>query len=392
MSAILVDYKKIIGENLKKKYPISKNIPNTNAGLVLLTTPAGVEMLKKAPLGEARVKMLEKIPVTNFYFVIYFSDQNTCLVHSECSDDIEKILPALFSGFPRKTKLQVQIKLNSKNFLKILKNFSKVGFRFPYLQKQNNLVLTRYNTPTEKYNSTHILTKISYILEQHKNNKDHCTINVRLSEQALRFLRKASKIGITVDNNGKKSQKELTGELVVSAVKKEQGKIIYIIGLDEGSVQSGEEENVDVAGTRYNFHSHPEEAYVRHSVDKAWPSVTDYLGYLQLGNNTIFHCVAALEGIYVLSFSPYWVNRLSEVSRKFIDKNYHIDHKAKYTPKEYIEKVNKILYRNHPIYLVKFFEWKNAGKVFSVSYKQLGGTCIPCEKDKKEYCSENFCE
>jgi hypothetical protein len=243
-------------------------------------------------------------------------------------------------------------------------------------------VLTRQNIPSDPDTSVATLNKVLYAIEQYKNNGQSCYLFAKLSPRAIGFLKEAPKIGISVEGN---SQKELTGELYVKDVIHENGKFIYIIDIDKNSIESGSQENVDVSATRYNFHSHPHEAYVRHSVEKAWPSVTDYLGYYKLGNNTIFHCVATLEGVYVLSFSPHWGSKLKKVSGKFIDKNFEIDHKEPYTPEEYVQKVNGILYKGHPIFEVKYFPWQNVDSVFKVFYAQTGSSCLPSEQIVEKY-------
>jgi hypothetical protein len=201
----------------------------------------------------------------------------------------------------------------------------------------------------------------------------------------VEFLRKTSKMGITMNKNGKKSQKELTGELYVKEVVKDTNGFVYIIDINKNSITSGEEENVNVSPTRYNFHSHPHEAYVRHSVDKAWPSQTDYLGYHKLGQNTIFHCVATLEGVYILSFGAYWGSHLKDVSRSFIGKHYDIDHKEKYTPEEYVEKINSIMYKGKPIYELRYFPWEKAGSVFEAYFPQINSSCLMSQKIVENY-------
>ena len=110
------------------------------------------------------------------------------------------------------------------------------------------------------------------------------------------------------------------------------------------------------------------------------------MGFYNLGQNTIFHCVASKEGVYILSFGPYWGSRLDKVSTKFIEKNYDIDHDKNYTPEKYAQKVSKIKYKNHPIFLVHFFRWEKAGDVFEVYFpRSEKNTCIPTENMMKKY-------
>ena len=165
-----------------------------------------------------------------------------------------------------------------------------------------------------------------------------------------------------------KNSKRIIRRISRKKIVKNSDKLLYIIDVNKDSVKSGEEEAVSVSATRYNFHSHPEEAYIRHSVDNAWPSLTDYIGYFKLGNNTIFHCIASLEGVYILSFSPYWVKRLNELNEKIIKKKYDIESEDDYTPSQYVKKVNEILYKNQPIFNLKYFPWKKANTPFEISF------------------------
>ena len=38
-------------------------------------------------------------------------------------------------------------------------------------------------------------------------------------------------------------------------------------------------ESVDVIDTRYNFHTHPKEAYINHNCDLGWPSTDDLITF-----------------------------------------------------------------------------------------------------------------
>ena len=361
----------------------------------------------------------------SYFYILYNSKRGICILDPNCYKAIQIILSLLAREFTqefgRQSKQSILywtiVDINNNNFSTILQAWVKNNFGNPYMtsitpmftdidygvgELKQSLALTKDDD--DKGENTHFLNEISilndvyYVLEQFKLNSGSCYIHIKLSKNAVDFLKTTSLTGYTMDKNGKKSQKELTGELVVSDVIKKvidqgplQGKeeFVYIIKVDEKSIVAGLKENVDVRPTRYNFHSHPHEAYIRHSVENAWPSVTDYLGYKTLGNNTIFHIVATLEGIYILSFSPHWGGKLDQVSESFIEKKYHIDHKKGYTPEEYIDVVNNILYKGYPIYNVKYFSWEHANTVFKVFFPQTGGSCITTGKTLKNYKKAN---
>lgn len=400
MSAILIDYTKIVSncEKLMSSLtPAPSPARRFSPGLIVLVENDIAETLSNKKPGDERVKYIESEEfienITEHYYIMYNEKRGICIMGSDCENYLPKILTALFSGLPPETLICVGIDLSDKNFTSILDTFVTNGFNSPYVTTLSPMygdipasaVLTRQNIPSDPDISEATLNKVLYAIEQYKDDSRSCYLYAKFSPRATGFLKEASKLGITVGKNGKESQKELAGELYVKDVVREDNRFVYIIDIDKSSVESGEEENVDVAATRYNFHSHPHEAYVRHSVDKAWPSVTDFLGYHRLGENTIFHCVATIEGAYIMSFSPYWGSNLKKVSRKFIDKNFEIDHKEPYTPEQYVEKINAILYQGHPIFEVKYFPWDNADAVFKVFFPQTGSSCLPSEQIVKKY-------
>lgn len=383
MPAIVVNYSEI---NLEKVFPAPKKVSGMSVGLVLLISADTLTQLKKIPVGKKRVEYFNSSTfiskVQKHYFIYFDAKNNTINLSPIIYENFSDILSALFSGFSKDKIIIVSIPLSTDKFKILLSQFSKHDFSHPYITDKN-LFLSRVNTPVSKIEQKSILLQVKDVLEQ--SRRATCSINAQLTSRAIGFLKKASKIGITVNGDGKKSQKELSGELHVEKIVKRGDKIVYLIDIDEKNVGSGSEEEVNVSPTRYNFHSHPQEAYVRHSVDKAWPSLTDYLGYLKLGNNTIFHCVATLEGVYIMSFGSYWVKNLENVSTSFVEKNYDIDHKEKYTPEQYADKMNSQKYKGYPIFNVQYISWNNIHKVFSVNYAKTNDTCIAVEQDMRRY-------
>lgn len=389
-SAILVD-EKILAQN---------SIPPKNfSAMTVKIVPVKIaQKLSSFPLGKKRVEYISTEEFTSSVVysgnIFYSTKKNLVILPTDCYPYITEILQATFSGqLPPDVLLWIDIQISSPQFSQTVDKLVHNGFSHPVLVTENpakekidlSLSVNRTNSASSiSYNS--VMNQITHVLDHKNKDKDSpCTLTAKITPRALKFLRKTTKQGITVNKNGKKSQKELTGELYVKKVDQENGQIVYKIDVDKGSVQSGEEENVDVSATRYNFHSHPQEAYLKYSVDKAWPSQTDYLGYLKLGNSTIFHCVATLEGLYVMSFSPYWCKRLKKVSSSFVANNFHVDHNEPITPKEYIEKINSILYKGHPIYQVKFFTWEEAKQPFQVYYSDVKNTCISSQKEIDRY-------
>jgi hypothetical protein len=358
------------------------------------------------------------------YPLLYNRKKNICLKDPDCHDHLPEILQSMSVTLPKDAIIWVPIDIAREDFVKVANTFVTNGFENPYINTISphslnippSLCLSMKNKGLPKKgtlkgeestrgeegapgeigqsNPNMTLNKVYDVLQQYKNNEGVCFVNVQLTKEAVDFLKGTCFSGFQKAKNGKRSQKELTGELYVKNVIPKGGKFIYIIDINLHSVKAGKNESVDVEPHRYNFHSHPKEAYERHDVDKAWPSVIDYLGYLQLGKNTIFHCVASIEGMYVLSFTPHWSQRLDQVDKKltkFVDKNFEIDHEESYTPKEYTELINNIKYKpkgekeGHPIFHVDFFTWKKAGNVFSVFFPQIGSSCLVSQKIVNNY-------
>lgn len=404
MTSILIDYKIVLKTNkLKALYKAPETSKGYEPGLILLMNNINIlKSLEELILGDKRISFIDS---ENFlknikahFWVLYNEKKKIAILDSKIYNYLSDILPCLLSGLDNSTILWVLLPLEDTDFTAQTQAFISQGFTNPYITTltpmgtpigdptKAGVSLSRENIPRELNSSSDVLNKVYHVIEQYKKNDGVCSLYARLSQRAVEFLKKTSKMGITMNKDGKKSQKELTGELYVrDVVRDPQNMFVYVIDINKNSIASGEEENVNVSPTRYNFHSHPHEAYVRHSVDKAWPSQTDYLGYHKLGKNTIFHCVATLEGVYILSFGAYWGSHLNEIKRDFIAKHYDIDHKEKYTPEEYVEKVNSIMYKGKPIYEVRFFSWDKAGSVFEAYFSQINSSCLMSQKIVENY-------
>jgi hypothetical protein len=308
----------------------------------------------------------------NHYFVLY--NDRKCVIKITCkSKDIREIVKILVNKFGNKMVYWVSVSLKQDNCIVCITNFIENGFtnvyitdKTPFGKKiEHSIALERIGKTKNKEDRE--LLNALYVLQQYK--KKDCSVYTRFSSHALSFLKNCCTNGT--------NQKELGGALYIENIENDGGdKYVYVIGVDEDNIKTGNEESVDILPTRYNFHSHPRDAYIRHSVKNAWPSSTDYNGYYNLGNKTIFHCVTTLEGIYIISFGTYWVNNLKDISKKYIEDNYDIEHKEKYTPQEYVKKVNNLKYKGHSIYNVKFFDWNNSKTIFSVTYKKDGLNCF----------------
>jgi len=337
--------------------------------------------LEKIPLGNDRINFLKSDEFKKNILKSYWGNftKGLLILPCECSDAIEVILPSCHSGFEKDILLCVNVSPSNK---KDINAFIKNGFSNPFM-KDDKLWLSRTNV-IQDFSVTDAKNEVEHVSTA-TNGSSACQLTATFSKDALTFLKNSTKDGFTINKNGKETQKELSGELYVKGTTRIKGGIVYVIDVMKDSVRSGEEESVDVMPTRYNFHSHPMEAYVNNSVEKAWPSLTDYLGIIHLGKNTIFHCVATLEGLYVVSFGQYWGSRIEEIDKTFVKNNFKINQRTPWTPLEYTQKMNGILHKGNPIFEVKFFEWGKV-KPFKVHFSESGKgskTCITSEKTMK---------
>jgi len=387
MATLVIDYNRYKNE-LKKLYENIKVFVKGKKGfspfLMLFISTEIYETLSKTEnklefvISDAFIKDIE-----TYYLFLFNESKKICLIDWECEEYLPKILSSLFFNFPPETLLWTNININNLNFTTILDTFISNGFNSPYTSTINPLFneiepsvcLTRQNIPTDPNSSTHTLKKVYYGLQQYKKKNNSCSIHMKFKKNCLTFLEECSKKGLNIKKD--ETQKEISGDIVITDIIKKANKFIYIIGVNKSSIRSGEEESVNVAPTRYNFHSHPKDAYIRHSVSLGWPSSTDYLGVLGLGLKTIFHCVSTLEGIYIISFSNHWASKPDKISKKFVEKNFEIDQNdTGYNVKEYLNHVNNITYKKYPIFIVQFLSWKEGGKVFKISFPKNENACL----------------
>lgn len=379
--ALLIEHKIIPPSSpLQKKVQLPPNQHNLQVGIVLLTEKSQIKKLHRLPLGDQRVAYLSDPTFLNSirkcYTILYNNSERACQLQCDMYKDIKPVLLAMYSGFDTNTVLMVRIALNNKRFDHIVSKYCQQGFISPY-KDGNELVMLKENIPSQNFDSTSTLHEVQSALAQ----TDHCQLKAKFSSKALKFLRNASKSGFV---NG--VQREIGGTLVATKAKLINHEVVHEICIDEDSVNSGSEESIDIGQTRYNFHSHPEQAYIRHKVDRAWPSMSDYLAYLNLGRQTIFHCVAALEGVYVMSFTPYWVDKLDQVDHQFIRDNFNVKRKKTCSPNDYTKHVNQIKYKGKPIFHIIYLPWEQSTNVFAVGYsKGEVGVCLPSQKGVDMY-------
>ena len=285
---------------------------------------------------------------------------------------IENIMDCLGINFPTHTTIWIGIDLRNQNLSQVAHLYSKAGFDQPFISYEDPfgfnwhsqlpfgfLAMHRFNDyidPSDihtEITDTEILYTISqYIkikqyynqlpnLQNGKNNKleaairqdlarniDICTIIAKFNVPYAKWLNRLVHASSTLNPDGSVSQKEISGAFWLDDpfIDPVTGRIVWEITVDKRrsinkthAVDAKHDFVVEMAIGRYNFHTHPVEAYKRalgKLVYIGYPSGPDYITYLfsVSSNRTVFHCVISIEGIYTLSIEKYWCVNMEELT------------------------------------------------------------------------------
>ena len=212
------------------------------------------------------------------------------------------------------------------------------------------------------------------------DSTEFCKIKTKLSLNTIRELKLLCK---QKDKNGKQNEK--AGNM--TAIKNSCD--IYTIEINQDSMIKGGEVGVDIVPGLYNFHSHPKNAYTIYDVKLGWPSAQDYIGFLMASveDDTIFHIVATLEGVYIISIHKDWLSnkKFNNTIGDFIAKKYNFSYKDGDTVKSYLNKINKIEYKGSKLFVLQFLPWDKANNMFTITYAKKYDICFTCDKEKKAY-------
>ena len=392
MPGLLIDYENIVHPNLKLLLSKLKPPPKTRGKIGLILILAGDELntLKRIKKGSKRVDYINSKEFVNniekHYYSSYDGDKKICEIGIISKKYLPIVVNIIIRDLPSDTTIWAGV-LDPDND-RIQGDYIKAGFNSPYICKKSplgnkfsdygvayykaNIFSKDIDTETEKYET-------EYVISQYKS-KD-CMLLARLKPSSIKYLKSLTEPVSTMNKNGELTQKEFAGALKVGKISKIKGKLVFNIFLDRSSIKTGMEENVDAVWSRYNFHTHPKQAYIRHKVKNGWPSAQDYLGYSKFEDDTIFHVVVTLEGLYVISYNKNGV----KVSEKFITDNYDIDHTENIEITEYVDRVNKIKYKDKPVFSVHYLTWKNPSVIFPVFYTKTGLNCLATQSGFGKY-------
>ena len=385
MEGLLVDRKDLVKNKMTRLLDIAGPPPSTKStkdqiGIVFVVSKNTFDELLK--IDKKMEFMNSQTFIDNIegtYYVVYNNKKRICEIRKliQNPQHITAVVDSTSRFLPKDVTVWTGvIQSDDKN---TIDNYINKGFNNPYICDKSPLgfkfsysgfAFIRKNTDKiDKIDKKSVQNKITYGKQQY--GKNNCKIHARFTQKTLDYLK-------NLNNNS--AHKELAGSLVVNKVVNEKGKDIFELSEDPRSVKSGIGEEVDAVWSRYNFHTHPKNAYINHGVKKGWPSSQDYVGFIELDNHTIFHTVVTLEGIYIISFSPKWKGNVKDIDRKYVLKHFDVDHRDKETFKEYVDLINRTTYKGSPLFVVKYMPWDKASKTFSVYYNKTGNSCLATDK------------
>jgi len=375
-TSILVDYSTIVKPHkirdvLPKPPPTAHDI-----GLILIIPRSSLKQLESRVKGLARVKYLgsQKFidTIIDHVFFIYNPDSKLC--HLLSIKQLDHVLPLILTNLPNDITIFASIPLNDPNFSKNISNLISHSFSEPWICSigdiQKLCMMKKNDTLTKVYNP---INDIRYLLAQYTSS--NCTLQVKLSSDASKYLKQTTSIGSTVNSGGDISQKEIAGMLYISSTTSD---LVQILDIDQESIITGDEERIQVVPGLFSFHSHPKSAYESHQVTVGWPSAQDYIGFASsfIENGTILHVVSSLEGLYIISLVNYWFHqtKLNDQLSSFILDNYTVD-KTK-SPNQYTEQINSISFKTQPLFILRYMTWSDSTLPFSVSFPKTGQNCF----------------
>lgn len=330
---------------------------------------------------------------------------NRSVIMLEGNGDFENVLnkkAEIIENSSRKNAVYACVQINDNNLNSKIKAFSLLGFRKPHVViSPNSIVLLKKEDEQEyeRKGSRDLVPSIvkdlinnyqSFLRSKNTHSYENlpCTLNLRLGKTTLKTL-KEMVYGGNIDNSG---TQEFTGKFYVESISK-----YWKLSIQENTVSTGKDDEVDGDEHPFSFHTHPKETYKKFKVKYAWPSGTDYesIWEMLVTLSGIMHIVASLEGLYVVSLGEEWVNKLSELKemsnkeKKKLLSIYKLPYTSAeeggITPEQYIKVVEDR--KSGKVFEVQYFSWANAEKSFRVLVPRLltvDGDLVTCKHYQQE--------
>ena len=377
-------------------------IPRVNKenyiGVILVIPIYYSQQLIKKIKGIDRVTYINNIDFVNNIiascYIYYNKNKKVCDILNPSIFILSYVLESALTNLPSNILIYTRFDITDNDSIN---NAISFGFKNPYIcsnglsDNKYDICMYKKNEYTiDKIDNKTIQNEVYYVLQNF--NEEICKLVVKFDKKTVLYLKKLCMMGNTPNKDDTISQKEISGSLTLIP-----DNSFFIVHVNKDSIDHGDEEGVSVTKSIYNFHTHPKEAYERHSVTNGWPSSQDYIGFLDAVKHfkTIFHLVITLEGIYIISIGKDLVkediHNLNVDS--FVLKRYNF-FKNKMSIETYIEKINNIKYKNKQLFAVKFINWKNIQKEqIPIFYKKtidkVGKNCFVNDDTLKGYYTIN---
>ena len=402
MVTVTIDFNNIVlPRNLDLLKARVEPFPNTTLrlGLILSLPKSKLKALGEVPLGEARVSYINTLDfvesIRGYAYISYDTKRSVCEVLTIEGISMREITLETMGNFPNDALIWLGISTNDPELIKKSQELVFAGFGHPHIatQSPSGVLFSKYGLCMVKINDNRTrrtTTKgdVKYVLKELEDAIAKCNMRVRLTDDAVRYLRDLQEIGTTLNPDGSMTQKEIAGNLRCESV---DTNLVHYLGVDFPTLIRGEEMRVPIVPGLYNFHSHPRGAYEHTGANFAWPSPQDFVGFLTsfIEDSTILHLITSIEGVYILSMSEYCVQNKAGLSKDlatFVRKNYDFCGKTQsMTPKKYIRLVNKIKYQGSSLFLVQYLPWDRSLQSFRVNYESQYTNCFSSDTTLEYY-------
>ena len=398
MVIITVDFNNIIkGNKLESLLRRVQPVPETSlpVGLSLSMSDSELNNLQRQTKGKKRVLHINSHmfidSIKGYGFFSYDQKKEVCEVLRLEGLSIEQVLPEIMGTFPNNSLVWTVVPSDDQQLLVEAKKLISFGFGHPHISTRSpsgrqfdtdGLCLIKYNNGNTESSTS--IGDVEYALQERANI---CNMEACLSPEAINYLRELQDVGMSLNEDGSLTQKEIAGNLECQEVDKE---MVHHLSVKYDSLILGKEMGVPIAPGLYNFHSHPKAAYKTAKVKMGWPSPQDYVGFLLafMEDNTILHIVASIEGIYILSMSPYCLENKEKLDKDiatFILEKYNFCGSSILSPYLYAQKINNVTYRETPLFRVQYLPWHTAAQHFFVEYKSEDSNCFSNDITWKYY-------
>lgn len=370
MSYILIDVDNILVENnlkgiLTRLPKIAPKQPEYRRGLVLGTSYDDIQRLNSIKNPNEKLQFLDN-NLSVYSYTSLVCNGDLCEIHNLTDSGM---IPFIINSVTPEATFWISVQSNDSAMINQL---IAHGFTSPFTCRMSPFhnsvsddTICLLKVPGNIISDfSKVMNDIDHIAYQQQSRSNTCNITAQFSSQTVEYLRKIP------TQNGT----EIAGAMQIIGNNRIGNKVVYMIEVNHNSIVKGENELVDVLNDKYNFHTHPQDAYIRNGVNHAWPSDHDYLGFLKavFYSNSVFHVVVTIEGVYIISIAPEYAGNINELKSKqnYIAQVYQIPHNSFTTPQDYITHVNQL-----KIFSVVFFPWNEATTPFTVYYPKTNGGC-----------------